>query len=31
VQANDLKQASQLFEVMGKSCKDCHKTYRDNG
>ncbi|MBL8730611.1 MAG: cytochrome c [Planctomycetes bacterium] len=30
VQSNDLAKASQLFEHLGKSCKDCHQTYRDN-
>lgn len=30
VQAKDLPSATRLFEVMGKTCKDCHQTYRDN-
>ena len=30
VQAGDHATASSLFELVGKSCKDCHATYRDN-
>ncbi len=30
VQANDLVTASELMEQIGKGCKQCHQTYRDN-
>lgn len=30
VQANDAANADRLFATLGKSCKECHKTYRDN-
>lgn len=29
VQASDFPAADGVFERMGKSCKDCHQTYRD--
>lgn len=30
VQGGDHTKAGQLFDAMNRSCKDCHKTYRDN-
>jgi len=30
VQVNDMATADRLLDVLGKSCKECHKTYRDN-
>lgn len=30
VQANDAANADRWFATLGKGCKECHKTYRDN-
>lgn len=30
VQVNNMAAADRMLDVLGKSCKECHKTYRDN-